>query len=70
MINFKQFLIEAETKNQHLEHLEDEVFNGGVPGTRRALNFLRGIRDMLSGSSNSPVNITVKWDELHLLFVE
>lgn len=62
MIKFKQFLIEAEGKNQHLEHLEDEVFNGGVAGTRRAINFLRGLRDMLSGSSKSSVNVTVKWD--------
>ncbi|CAB4141221.1 hypothetical protein UFOVP410_60 [uncultured Caudovirales phage] len=62
MIKFKQFIVESETKNQHLEHLEDEVFNGGVAGTRRALNFLRGLRDMLSGSSDSSVNVTVKWD--------
>lgn len=59
---FKQYLFESANKNTHLEHLEDEVFNAGVPGTRRALQFLRGLRDMLSGSSESSVNVTVKWD--------
>jgi Family of unknown function (DUF6267) len=59
---FKQYLFESANKNMHLEHLEDEVFNAGVPGTRRALQFLRGLRDMLSGSSESSVNVTVKWD--------
>ena len=62
MKTFRQFLTEASDKNTHLEHLEDEVFNGGVNGTRRAINFLRGLRDMLQGSSNSSVNVTVKWD--------
>lgn len=62
MKTFRQFLTEASDKNTHLEHLEDEVFNGGVAGTRRAINFLRGLRDMLHGSSNSSVNVTVKWD--------
>jgi hypothetical protein len=62
MLHFKQFLTEAEGKNTHLEHLEDQVFNGGIAGTRQAINFLRSLRDMLSGSSKSSVNVTVKWD--------
>lgn len=62
MKTFRQYLTESSTKNTHLEHLEDEIFNGGVEGTRRALNFLRGLRNMLSGSSPSSVNVTVKWD--------
>lgn len=62
MKTFRQFLTESSNKNTHLEHLEDEVFNGGVSGTRRAINFLRGLRDMLQGSSKSSVNVTVKWD--------
>lgn len=63
MIKFKQFLIESDAKkNTHLEHLEDQVFNGGIAGTKQALDFLRGLRDMLSGSSKSSVNVTVKWD--------
>ena len=46
MKTYKQFLTEASTKNLHLEHLEDEVLNGGVNGTRGAINFLRSLRDM------------------------
>lgn len=59
---FKQYLIESGDKNTHLEHLEDEIFNNGVPGARSAVSFLRGLRNMLSGSSKSSVNVTVKWD--------
>lgn len=62
MRTFKQYIIESANKNTHLEHLEDEIFNGGINGTRRALDFLRGLRDMLKGSSKSSVNVTVKWD--------
>jgi len=62
MRTFKQFIIESASKNTHLEHLEDEIFNGGINGTRKALDFLRGLRDMLKGSSKSSVNVTVKWD--------
>jgi hypothetical protein len=62
MITFKQYIIESASKNTHLEHLEDEIFNGGINGTRKALDFLRGLRDMLKGSSKSSVNVTVKWD--------
>lgn len=62
MKKFRDFLTESSDKNTHLEHLEDEVFNGGVAGTRRAINFLRGLRDMLHGSAKSSVNVTVKWD--------
>ena len=66
-MKFKQFreqslLAEASNKNLHLEHLEDEVLNGGVNGTRGAINFLRSLRDMLAGSSRSATTVTVKWD--------
>lgn len=62
MKTFSQYLIESESKNTHLEHIEDDVFNGGVAGTRRAITFLIGIRNMLSGSASSSVNVTTKWD--------
>ena len=45
-----------------MEHLEDNILNGGVDGTRQTINFLRALRDMLSGVSSSNVNISVKWD--------
>ena len=62
--NFREqsLLAEASNKNLHLEHLEDEVLNGGVNGTRGAINFLRSLRDMLAGSSKSATTVTVKWD--------
>lgn len=59
----------TEQKNTHMEHLEDLVFNEGVNGTRKAINFLRDLRDMLSGSSTSKVQTTVKWDGAPAIFV-
>ena len=50
------------------EHLEDEILNYGVDGGRAALNFLRSLRDMLSGSTRSSVNMTVKWDGAPAIF--
>ena len=66
MFSFNGFLTEA--KNLHLEHLEDEVLNNGVVGTRGAINFLQSLRDMLAGSSKSSVNVTVKWDGAPAIF--
>ena len=68
MHSFKKFL--NEEKNLHLEHIEDEVLNNGVDGTRQAINFLRGLRDMLAGSTKSgkQVRITVKWDGAPAIF--
>ena len=51
-----------------MEHLEDEVLNHGVEGTRGAINFLQGLRDMLAGHSDAPVNVTVKWDGAPAVF--
>lgn len=63
MNNFIQHLMESkEGKNVHLEHLEDQVLNNGISGTREAILFLRSLRDMLSGHSKSAVDVTVKWD--------
>ena len=68
-MNFTQFLNEAkEGKNLHLEHIEDEVLNRGVPGARDAINFLRSLRDMLAGHSQSKVNVTTKWDGAPAVF--
>ena len=65
MLRFKQYIAEAkEGKNLHLEHLEDEVLNNGINGTRGAINFLQSLRDMLAGNASSGVNITVKWEVL------
>ena len=66
MFSFNGFLTEA--KNLHLEHLEDEVLNNGVKGTRGAINFLQSLRDMLAGNVKSSVNVTVKWDGAPAIF--
>ena len=69
MISFKEMLTESKAgKNLHLEHLEDEILNFGVDGGRAALNFLRSLRDMLSGDARSSVNMTVKWDGAPAIF--
>lgn len=69
MINFNEYLTEdKQGKNLHLEHLEDEVLNGGVAGTRGAINFLQALRDMLAGHADSKVNITTKWDGAPAVF--
>ena len=68
-MKFKEFLTEAkEGKNVHLEHIEDEVLNRGVSGARDAINFLRSLRDMLAGNSDSNVNLTTKWDGAPAIF--
>ena len=66
MFAFASFL--TEQKNLHMEHLEDEILNGGVAGTRGALNFLQGLRDMLAGNADASVNVTVKWDGAPAVF--
>jgi hypothetical protein len=63
-MKFLDFLTEAKNEgaNLHLEHLEDNIFNFGVNGTRQSIDFLRSLRDMLAGHSQSKVNVTTKWD--------
>jgi len=63
MKTLSNYLIEgAAGKNLHLEHIEDEILNYGVPGGRGAINFVRALRDMLAGQVGKPVNVSVKWD--------
>ena len=70
MINYQDYLTESkEGKNLHLEHLEDEVLNGGVIGTRGAISFLQSLRDMLAGhATGRTVNLTTKWDGAPAVF--
>ena len=60
MYSFKQYL--SESKNTHLEHLEDEIINNGYQGGVNAVEFLKSLRNMLVGSSGKKVNVSVKWD--------
>jgi hypothetical protein len=69
MRSFKDFyLTEAAGKNLHMEHIEDLVFQAGIDGIRSSIEFLRSVRDMLSGHSDSAMNITVKWDGAPAVF--
>jgi len=66
MLKLKDYL--KETKNTHMEHIEDLVFNAGVEGTRQAIFFLRDLRDMLAGHTSSKITTTVKWDGAPAVF--
>ena len=66
MKKFTSYL--TETKNTHMEHIEDNVLNGGVQGARESIKFLRSLRDMLSGSAGSAVSVSVKWDGAPAVF--
>lgn len=51
------------SKNTHLEHLEDDIFNNGYDGAQNALAFLEGLKGMLTtGSGGGNTKVTVKWD--------
>jgi len=66
MYSFKQYL--SESKNTHLEHLEDEIINNGYQGGVNAVEFLKSLRNMLVGSSGRKVNVSVKWDGAPAVF--
>ena len=66
MISFKQYL--EEEKNSHMVHLADAIIDGGVEGTRQAINHLRVLRDTLAGNTKSPMNISTKWDGAPAVF--
>jgi len=51
------------SKNTHLEHLEDDIFNNGYAGAQNALAFLEGLKGMLTtGKGGANMKVTVKWD--------
>ena len=62
MQSFKQFILLNESKNTHMEHLEDEIWNEGSAGADNAIKFLKGVSDMLTSDVSSSHNVTVKWD--------
>jgi len=66
MKTFKRHLTEA--KNTHMTHIEDMVIDGGVDGTRAAINALRDLRNMLGGHTNDTKAVTVKWDGAPAVF--
>lgn len=49
MLKLNQYLKEsAAEKDRHLTHIEDAVLEGGVAGTRNAIQFLISLRDMFA----------------------
>jgi len=55
-------LEEAEGKNTHMEHVEEEILNRGREGAEYALNQMMLFADMLKGRSNKKLKVSVKWD--------
>jgi hypothetical protein len=66
MLSFQQFI--TEEKNVHMVHLADAVIDGGVKGTRQAINYLRSLRDMLAGNTSAPINVSTKFDGAPAVF--
>ena len=66
MQSFKQYI--TESKNTHLEHLEDSIWNEGSAGVENAIAFLRGVADSLNSSVSSSHSVTVKWDGAPAIF--
>jgi hypothetical protein len=56
-----EFLL-VESKNTHLEHLEDLVFNAGYAGAVSALDYIESLRGMLAEGTGTTTKLTVKWD--------
>lgn len=55
-------LDEASDKLTHIEHVEDQIFMGGINGIRNSLNFIRSVRDELLGHESGKINLTTKFD--------
>jgi len=53
---------DKEGKNVHLEHIEDEILNGGYAGVQKSIDIMRGLLSMLKGRSKKSTKVTVKWD--------
>lgn len=48
MIPFNKYITETkENKTLHLKHIEEEVLNGGLAGTKNAISFLKSLHDMI-----------------------
>lgn len=50
------------TKNTHLSHLEDLVFEEGFLGASKAIKTLRNLSRAIDGGEESRHSLTVKWD--------
>lgn len=69
---FKTIIFEHrldESKNTHLEHLEDLIYNEGYEGAKQSINYLYSLYEMLKGKTDKGLNITTKWDGKPAVFV-
>ena len=69
MQDFRSYI--GEAVNAHMTHISDLPFIEGVDGTRKAINFLRDLRNFLKGSSVSHVHknkLSVKFDGAPAIF--
>ena len=66
MKKFTQYI--PESKNTHMEHIEDSVWNDGSNGVKTALYFMGSVTEMLSGHAKTKINVTVKWDGAPAVF--
>lgn len=58
----ESLLLEADGKNTHMEHLEDNIFNKGYQGAKEAVDYLYSLHQMLEGNAKGAFDMTVKWD--------
>lgn len=68
MYTFKDYILHVESKNTHLEHIEDELINLGKNGVERAFSMYNSLLETLQGHSNEPIDITTKWDGAPAIF--
>ena len=75
MIKLSQYLNEAAAeKDRHLTHIEDAVLEGGVTGTRNAIQFLISLRDMFADDGQTisegrgPLILRTKFDGAPALY--
>ena len=66
----KQIILEAENKNTHLEHLEDNIFNKGFQGAKEAVNYLYSLHEMLEGNSQTPISMTTKTISTEIISID
>ena len=56
------------SKNVHMEHIEELMFNEGVIGIRKAILFLKDLRNTFVGHTNNNTSITTKFDGAPAIF--
>ncbi len=59
-MKYNQFI--TEEANVHLYHIEEDIIRNGMVGAKSAVRYLYGLVDMLGGSTEGNVKVTVKWD--------